>query len=54
MIQLADGNTCIPEGQAVFKFAVSNMADVAAEIMEKKHLSPDDISWLVPHQQTSG
>ena len=38
------------EGQAVFKFAVSNMADVAAEIMEKNHLSPDDIAWLVPHQ----
>ena len=38
------------EGQAVFKFAVSNMADVAAEIMEKNHLKPDDIAWLVPHQ----
>ena len=38
------------EGQAVFKFAVSNMADIAAEIMEKNNLSPDDIAWLVPHQ----
>jgi 3-oxoacyl-[acyl-carrier-protein] synthase-3 len=38
------------EGQAVFKFAVSNMADVAAEIMEKNNLGPDDIAWLVPHQ----
>ncbi|MBE0668404.1 MAG: 3-oxoacyl-ACP synthase, partial [Bacteroidales bacterium] len=38
------------EGQAVFKFAVSNMADVAAEIMEKNNLKPDDIAWLVPHQ----
>jgi len=38
------------EGQAVFKFAVSNMADVAVEIMEKNNLSPDDIAWLVPHQ----
>ncbi len=38
------------EGQAVFKFAVVNMADVAAEIMEKNHLRPDDIAWLVPHQ----
>ena len=38
------------EGQSVFKFAVSNMADVAAEIMEKNKLSPDDIAWLVPHQ----
>jgi len=38
------------EGQAVFKFAVSNMADVAAEIMEKNNLKPEDIAWLVPHQ----
>jgi 3-oxoacyl-[acyl-carrier-protein] synthase-3 len=38
------------EGQSVFKFAVSNMADVAAEIMEKNSLGPDDVAWLVPHQ----
>jgi 3-oxoacyl-[acyl-carrier-protein] synthase-3 len=38
------------EGQAVFKFAVTNMADVAAEIMERNNLTSDDIAWLVPHQ----
>lgn len=38
------------EGQAVFKFAVTSMADVAAEIMEKNNLKPDDIAYLVPHQ----
>jgi len=38
------------EGQTVFKFAVKNMADVAAEIMEKNHLKPEDIAYLVPHQ----
>jgi 3-oxoacyl-[acyl-carrier-protein] synthase III len=38
------------EGQSVFKFAVSNMADVAAEIMERNNLKSDDIAWLVPHQ----
>jgi len=38
------------EGQAVFKFAVTNMADVAAEVMEKNNLTSDDIAWLVPHQ----
>lgn len=38
------------EGQAVFKFAVSNMADVAAEIMERNDLKPEDIAYLVPHQ----
>jgi 3-oxoacyl-[acyl-carrier-protein] synthase-3 len=38
------------EGQSVFKFAVSNMADIAAEIMERNNLKSDDIAWLVPHQ----
>ncbi|MCX2743684.1 ketoacyl-ACP synthase III [Mangrovivirga sp. M17] len=38
------------EGSAVFKFAVTNMADVAAEIMEKNDLTSDDVRWLVPHQ----
>jgi 3-oxoacyl-[acyl-carrier-protein] synthase-3 len=38
------------EGQSVFKFAVSNMADVSVEIMEKNNLKPEDIAWLVPHQ----
>lgn len=38
------------EGKAVFKFAVKNMADVSAEIMERNNLSADMISWLVPHQ----
>lgn len=38
------------EGQAVFKVAVSKMADVSVEIMEKNKLSPDDLTWLVPHQ----
>ncbi len=38
------------EGKQVFKFAVTNMADVSAEIMEKNKLSSDDVDWLVPHQ----
>lgn len=38
------------EGQTVFKFAVKNMADVCADIMERNNLTSDDISWLVPHQ----
>jgi 3-oxoacyl-[acyl-carrier-protein] synthase-3 len=38
------------EGQAVFKFAVTNMADVAAEVMERNDLKSEDIAWLVPHQ----
>ena len=38
------------EGKQVFKFAVTNMADVSAEIMEKNNLKSEDIDWLVPHQ----
>ena len=38
------------EGQSVFKFAVTNMADVSAKIMEKNNLTSDDVQWLVPHQ----
>jgi 3-oxoacyl-[acyl-carrier-protein] synthase III len=38
------------EGQAVFKFAVTRMAEVSANIMERNHLTANDIAWLVPHQ----
>lgn len=38
------------EGQAVFKHAVVNMAEVSAEIMTKNNLSANDITWLLPHQ----
>jgi 3-oxoacyl-[acyl-carrier-protein] synthase III len=38
------------EGQAVFKVAVSKMADVSVEIMKKNGLAPEDLHWLVPHQ----
>lgn len=38
------------EGKQVFKFAVTNMAEVSANIMEKNNLSSEDVDWLVPHQ----
>ncbi|MEZ4874500.1 MAG: beta-ketoacyl-ACP synthase III [Flavobacteriaceae bacterium] len=38
------------DGKTVFKFAVSNMADVCAKVMEKNNLMGEDIHWLVPHQ----
>ncbi|MBL7962714.1 MAG: ketoacyl-ACP synthase III [Flavobacteriales bacterium] len=38
------------EGKAVFKFAVTNMADVSAEIVERNGLKAGDVAWLVPHQ----
>jgi 3-oxoacyl-[acyl-carrier-protein] synthase-3 len=38
------------EGQAVFKFAVSKMADVSVEMMKKYNISPETLTYLVPHQ----
>lgn len=38
------------DGRTVFKFAVSNMADVAEKIMLRNELTKDDVTWLVPHQ----
>jgi 3-oxoacyl-[acyl-carrier-protein] synthase-3 len=38
------------EGQTVFKFAVTNMAQVAYDIMERNGLKGEDVTWLVPHQ----
>lgn len=38
------------EGQPVFKWAVSKMADVSVEIMQRNNITSDDIAWLVPHQ----
>ncbi len=38
------------EGQSVFKFAVTKMADISVEIMKKNNLTSEDVAWLVPHQ----
>jgi len=38
------------DGKSVFKFAVSNMADVSAKIMERNNLKDEDVNWLVAHQ----
>lgn len=38
------------EGHTVYKYAVSNMSKVAAEIMERNHLTKDNIDWFIPHQ----
>lgn len=38
------------EGSTVFKFAVTNMADVSARIMERNNLKAEDVAWLAPHQ----
>lgn len=38
------------EGKTVFKFAVTNMADVSYRIMERNNLVSDDVNWLLAHQ----
>jgi len=38
------------EGQPVFKWAVSKMADVSVEMMERHGITPETLAWLVPHQ----
>lgn len=38
------------DGQVVFKYAVSRMADVSAEMMERHNLKASDIAYLIPHQ----
>jgi 3-oxoacyl-[acyl-carrier-protein] synthase-3 len=38
------------DGKTVFKHAVSRMADVSVEIMERNDISPEELAWLVPHQ----
>lgn len=38
------------EGQPVFKWAVSKMADVSVEVMERNGLTSENLAYLVPHQ----
>lgn len=38
------------DGKTVFKYAVSNMADVSERIMKRNNLTHEDVSWLVAHQ----
>lgn len=44
------GHYIYQEGRTVFKRAVTGMADVSYEIMEKNGLTADDVAYLVPHQ----
>lgn len=38
------------EGRTVFKYAVSNMADATANILERNNLKKEDVDWLAAHQ----
>ena len=47
---LAKEHFIFQEGQPVFKAAVKGMADAAYDLLQRNHLTGDDIAWLVPHQ----
>jgi 3-oxoacyl-[acyl-carrier-protein] synthase-3 len=38
------------EGSAVYKFAVTNMAEITEQLVSRNNLKSEDIAWLVPHQ----
>ena len=38
------------QGNAVFKHAVSKLAETAHAALAKTGLTPDDVAWIVPHQ----
>jgi len=42
------------DGKAVFKVAVSKMADVSIAMMDRNNLKSDDLAWFVPHQANRG
>ena len=43
-------HTVYQDGKTVFKFAVSNMADVSDKIMKRNNLTGDDVNFLIAHQ----
>ncbi len=38
------------KGREVFRHAVTNLASVMGEALDAASLTPDDVSWVVPHQ----
>ena len=38
------------DGQAVFKFAVRVLGEVAVEVLEKAGISQSELDWFIPHQ----
>ena len=43
-------NNLYQDGKTVFKYAVSRMADVTDILVERNHLTAENLNWLVPHQ----
>ncbi len=38
------------EGKEVFKYAVTYLAEIVAEVLAQNRIHPEQIDWLVPHQ----
>jgi len=38
------------EGKTVFKFAVTNMAEVTANVLARNNMTGEDVNWLIAHQ----
>ncbi len=38
------------DGQAVFKFAVKSLSEVAEEVLAENKMKGTDIDWMIPHQ----
>ncbi|WP_299678190.1 beta-ketoacyl-ACP synthase III [uncultured Dokdonia sp.] len=43
-------HTVFQDGKTVFKYAVSNMADVSDKILTRNNLTGDDVDYLIAHQ----
>ncbi|MBP8777621.1 MAG: ketoacyl-ACP synthase III [Bacteroidaceae bacterium] len=38
------------EGRTVFKYAVTNMSELTAQVAERNGLTKENIDWVIPHQ----
>jgi 3-oxoacyl-[acyl-carrier-protein] synthase III len=50
MTRLYGDTNWIFEGQEIFKRAVLGMSGACADVLKSRHLTPDDIDLVVPHQ----
>ncbi|MDR1691542.1 MAG: ketoacyl-ACP synthase III [Rickettsiales bacterium] len=50
---MADKKNIHMQGGEVFKHAVSKMADVSNEILQRNNMTLDDVKFVIPHQANS-
>ena len=43
-------NKVVMNGREVFRFAVTKMIDATNIALERAHVAPQDVTWLIPHQ----